>query len=181
MGIKRKILTHTHNFLNKVEKLCGQYHLPKRNNLTLPWALKFFLLGSPRGPLQPRNKLLPRGGQALMKAWFKDRNVWVLQLCSSMLGGFPSVHRCTWKSNMDMRNVFWIWKMSADDMFILHRWIQYRTIFCKETISTICYFFFFFWGATKWWHKKWIFPSYILHLFLGLTTVFHPECNHWLL
>lgn len=30
---------------------------------------------------------------------------------------------------MDMENVFWRWKMSADDMFILRRWIQYRTIF----------------------------------------------------
>lgn len=154
----------------------------KRNHLTLPWTLKFLLLGSLGGPLQLPNKLMPRGGQALVKARFKDRNVWVLQLCGSMLGGFPSVHRCTWKSNMDMGNVFWRWKMSADDMFILHRWIQYRIIFLwRNNIHHLLIPFFFFWAPTKWWHKKWIFPSYILHLFLGPATVFHPACNQWLL
>lgn len=136
--------------------------------------IEALLLVSPRGPWQLENKLIPMGGQTLVKVWFKDRNVWVLQLCGSLLGGFPSVHRCTWKSNMDMGNVFWRWKMSADDMFILRRWIQYRTIFCKETISTICYFFL---TTTKWWHRAWLLHhihptcSLILQLSSGLNVI----------
>lgn len=113
--------------------------------------------------------------------WKFDSKTEMCGFCNCVAACWEGFHRCT----DALENQIWTWrmffgdgKMSADDMFILRRWIQYRTIFfVKKQYPPFAIFL----TTTKWWHKNWVFPWHTLHLFLSLSTVFQPECNHWLL
>lgn len=114
----------------KIEKnLYEQNNLPTRISLTLPGTLKFLLLGSPRGPLQLRNKLRPRGGPTLLKAWFKDRNVWVCNCVAACWEGF---HQCT----DALENQIWTWGMFFGD----GKWVLMTCLYFADGSSTKPFF-----------------------------------------
>lgn len=70
--------------------------------------IEVFLLGSPRGPLQLRNKLIPRGGQALNKL---DSKTEMCGFCNCVAACWEGFHQCT----DALENQIWTWGMFFGD------------------------------------------------------------------
>lgn len=86
--------------------------------------------------------------------WKFDSKTEMCGFCNCVAACWEGFHRCT----DALENQIWTWRMFfGDGKWVLMTCLYFADgsstepfFFCKETISTICYFFL---TTTKWWHK----------------------------